>query len=113
MIVLIFFAFLAGFVTILAPCIWPLLPIVLSASSGAGKKRPLGITLGVMTSFTIFTLTISYLEKILHLDPNLFRLVAVIIIGLLGLSMMIPSLGTAFENFINRLLAPLHGRLQK
>ena len=111
--ILLFFAFLAGFVTILAPCIWPLLPIVLSASSAGGKKRPLGITLGVMTSFTVFTLSISYLEKIFHIDANLFRLIAVIIIGGLGLSMMIPSLGTRFENLINRLLSPFHNKLQK
>src|SRR5690242_16668684 len=104
--VLLLFSFLAGFVTILAPCIWPLLPIVLSASSGGGKRRPLGITLGVMTSFTIFTLSISYLEKILHVNANTFRLIAVIIIGLLGLSMLIPSLGTRFENFINHILSP-------
>ncbi len=113
MIILLFFAFLAGFVTILAPCIWPLLPIVLSASSGAGKRRPLGITLGVMTSFTIFTLSISYLEKIFHLDPNLFRLFAVIVIGFLGVSMLIPSVGAQFEIMINNLLSPFQGRLQK
>ncbi|MCR4336241.1 MAG: cytochrome c biogenesis protein DipZ [Candidatus Omnitrophica bacterium] len=113
MIILLGFAFLAGFVTILAPCIWPLLPIVLSASSGGGKRRPLGITAGVITSFTIFTLSISYLEKILGVDPNLFRLVAVVIIVLLGLSMVIPSLGTTFENGINRLLGPLQNRFQK
>lgn len=111
--VLFLFSFLAGLVTILAPCIWPLLPIVLSASSGAGKRRPLGITLGVMTSFTIFTLSISYLEKIFHINANTFRFIAVVIIGLLGLSMLIPSLGTRFENFINQLLSPFQNRLQK
>jgi hypothetical protein len=36
MFLLLIFAFFAGFVTILAPCIWPVLPIVLS-SSIAGK----------------------------------------------------------------------------
>jgi cytochrome c biogenesis protein CcdA/thiol-disulfide isomerase/thioredoxin len=111
MTILLFFAFLAGFVTILAPCIWPLLPIVLSASAGAGKRRPLGITLGVMTSFTVFTLSISYLEKIFHLDPNVFRLLAVIVIGLLGVSMIIPSLGARFEVFINDLLRPFQNKL--
>jgi len=113
MIILLLFSFLAGFVTILAPCIWPLLPIVLSASSGAGKRRPIGITLGVLTSFTIFTLSISYLEKIFHLDPNAFRLIAVIIIGLLGISMLIPSLGARFESFINRVLSPFQNKIQK
>ncbi len=113
MIILLIFSFLAGFVTILAPCIWPLLPIVLSASSGTGKRKPLGITLGVMTSFTVFTLSISYLERIFHLDPNIFRLLAVIIIGLLGVSMLIPSLGARFEIFINHLLSPLQNKFKK
>jgi len=111
--VLLIFSFLAGFVTILAPCIWPLLPIVLSVSSGSGKQRPLGITLGVMTSFTVFTLSISYLEKFFHLDANIFRLLAVIIIGLLGVSMMIPALGTMFENFVNQVLSPFQNKLKK
>ena len=113
MLVLMLFSFLAGFVTILAPCIWPLLPIVLSASSGSGKQRPLGISLGVMTSFTVFTLSISYLEKFFHLDANIFRLLAVIIIGLLGISMMIPALGTSFENFVNQVLSPFQNKLKQ
>ena len=113
MIILLFFTFLAGFVTILAPCIWPLLPIILSASSVGGRDRPLGITLGIMTSFSIFTLSISYLEKIFHIDPNTFRIVAVIAICFLGLSMMIPSLGMKFEDLINRILSPLRGRIRK
>jgi len=106
---LLLFSFLAGFITILAPCIWPLLPIVFSASSGGGKRKSLGITLGVMASFTIFTLGISYLVKIFPIDPNSLRLVATIIIGLLGLSMLIPSLGARFEIFINNVLLKLKG----
>src|SRR5258706_15569031 len=112
MAIVLVFPFLVGFVTILAPCIWPLLPIVLSASSAGGRRRPLGITLGVMTSFTVFTLSISYLEKLFHFDANIFRLLAVIIIGSLGVSMMIPKLGTMFENFVNKVLSPFQNKIQ-
>src|SRR5208283_3525252 len=104
MIILLVFSFLAGFITILAPCIWPLLPIVFSASSGGGKRKSLGLTLGVMTSFTIFTLFISYIVKILPVNPNSLRLVATVIIALLGLSLLVPPLGAKFEIFINNLL---------
>jgi len=107
MATLLIFSFLAGFMTILAPCIWPLLPIVFSASSGSGKQRSLGLTLGVMLSFTIFTLFISYIVKIFPIDPNSLRFVATLIIGLLGLSMLIPPLGAQFEVLINNLLGPL------
>ena len=112
MLLLLFFAFIAGMVTIMAPCIWPLLPIILSASSGTGKQRPLGITLGIMSSFTLFTLSISYLEKIFHIDPNSFRIVAVVGLGVLGVSMMIPSFGEKLEGIINNLLSPLRGRIK-
>jgi cytochrome c biogenesis protein CcdA/thiol-disulfide isomerase/thioredoxin len=110
---LLIFSFLAGFITILAPCIWPLLPIVFSASSGGGRRKSLGITLGVMTSFTIFTLFISYIVKIFPIDPNSLRLVATVIIGLLGLFLLVPSLGARFEVLINDLLGPLQSRFKK
>jgi cytochrome c biogenesis protein CcdA/thiol-disulfide isomerase/thioredoxin len=113
MATLLLFSFLAGFITILAPCIWPLLPIVFSASSGGGKRKSLGITLGVMTSFTIFTLFISYIVKIFPIDPNSLRLAATVIIGLLGLSMLIPALGARFEVLINDLLGPLQSKFKK
>ncbi len=113
MVTLLIFSFLAGFITILAPCIWPLLPIVFSASCGGGKKRSLGITLGVMTSFTLFTLFISTIVKIFAIDPNSLRLAATVIISLLGLSLLVPPLGTKFEVFINDLLGPLQSRFKK
>lgn len=65
-----------------------------------------------MTSFTIFTLSISYLEKIFHIDPNLFRIIAVIAIGFLGISMMIPSFGMRLEDFINNILTPFRNRIK-
>lgn len=105
MILLLAFAFLSGLVTILAPCIWPVLPIVLSSSiqGGGGHKRPLGITIGVMLSFLIFTLSISTLVALFGLDPNVIRLFAVIIIALLGLTMVIPVLAVRFEIAVSRL----------
>src|SRR5258708_2242517 len=112
MLFLLFFSFLAGFATILAPCIWPLLPLVLSVSSTGGKRKPFGLTLGVMTSFSMFTLFVSYLERILHISPNAFRLVAVVIILFLGVSLLFPSLGAKFETWINNILQPLQSRLQ-
>jgi cytochrome c biogenesis protein CcdA/thiol-disulfide isomerase/thioredoxin len=108
---LLLFSFLAGFATILAPCIWPLLPLVLSASSSGGRRKPFGLTLGVMSSFTLFTLFISYLESVLHINPNAFRLLAVLVLALLGISLLFPSLGARFEILVGRLVNPL-GRLQ-
>ncbi|HSR89118.1 MAG TPA: cytochrome c biogenesis protein DipZ [Candidatus Udaeobacter sp.] len=104
MLVLAGFAFLSGLVTILAPCIWPLLPIVLSSAvAGGGKRRPLGITLGLVISFSIATLALSALVKLFNFDPNYLRLVAVIILAILGLVMIFPFLSRYLELGISRL----------
>ena len=104
MIILYSVAFLSGLLTILAPCIWPLLPIVLAdVTQSKSKRRPLGITVGVALSFTILTLTISVLESSLGLNPNVLRKVAVVVLVLLGVSMVIPKASQWLETRISRL----------
>ena len=105
MIILLFFAFLSGLVTIFAPCIWPLLPIILSSTTTGEKHKPLGITLGIMLSFAIFTLSISYLVSLFHIDPDVLRIVAVIVIGFLGITLIIPALTLLLEGTVSRLSA--------
>lgn len=100
--ILLLFAFLSGLITILAPCIWPLLPIVLSTSLKGSKSKSLGITLGILTTFGLFTLGISYLVKVFGIDPNILRYIAVIILVLLGLSMIIPYFQRLLEGVISR-----------
>jgi len=102
MIILLGFAFLSGLVTIFAPCIWPLLPIILSSTATGGHRKPLGITLGILISFGLLTLTISYIIKIIPFDPNLLRYFAVIVIGLLGLVLIVPKLSEKLESFVSR-----------
>ncbi len=101
--ILILFAFISGLVTIAAPCIWPILPIVLSSAASGGHKKPLGITLGVVTSFSILTLSISYVISIIPFDPEWLRYVSVIIIGFLGATLIIPQLGGFIEGSVSKL----------
>lgn len=101
--ILLLFAFISGLVTIFAPCIWPLLPIILSASTSGGHKKPLGITLGIVISFALITLTISYIVKIIPFDPEVLRYFAVVVIGFLGLTLVIPALSAKLEAAVSRL----------
>ncbi len=105
--VLLLFAFISGLVTIFAPCIWPLLPIILSASTSGGHKKPLGITLGIVVSFALITLSISYIVKIIPFDPEILRYFAVGIIGFLGLTLVIPALSQKLEGAVSRLSGKL------
>jgi cytochrome c biogenesis protein CcdA/thiol-disulfide isomerase/thioredoxin len=103
MAVLLFFAFISGLVTIFAPCIWPLLPIILSSTTSGGHRKPLGITLGILISFALLTLTISYIVKIIPFDPEILRYFAVVIIGFLGIMLVIPKLSQLLEGYVSRL----------
>ena len=104
MTILILFAFLAGVATIFAPCILPVLPVVLSAGISGGKRRPLGIVVGLVASFTFFTLSISWLTRHLGINPEGLRLFAIVVLLLFGAMLLIPKLLIAFEAMLSKLI---------
>lgn len=81
-------AFLEGFGLIISPCILPILPIMLSGSIEGGKKRPIGIIVGFVLIFTLFTLFSHLLVISLGINLNVLRSVAFILIALFGVVMM-------------------------
>ena len=103
MAVLLAFAFLSGVITILSPCILPVLPIVLSGGVGAGKARPFGVLAGFVASFTVFTLTLTVIVQTLNIPPDALRLVAVVLIVSFGLVMLVPRLTHGFELIASRI----------
>lgn len=106
MILLIIFAFVAGVVTILSPCILPVLPIILSSTVGAeqiGKSRPVGVIIGFIASFTFFTLFLTTIVKVLGVPANSLRLLSVFVIFLFGASFLIPK----FQGLVETLFAKL------
>ncbi len=103
----ILFAFLAGILTIAAPCILPMLPIILGASVGQqNRQRPLLIVAGFIVSFAAASLLLSALVTHLNLSPNVLRDVAVILLLIFGLLMVWPG---PFE----RLTALFNGSINK
>ncbi len=99
MIVLLGFAFVSGVITILSPCILPVLPIVLSGGVGGGRARPFGVLAGFIVSFTVFTLTLSAIVQALGTPVDTMRIVAVVLIVLFGIVMIVPWLRDRFEIF--------------
>jgi cytochrome c biogenesis protein CcdA/thiol-disulfide isomerase/thioredoxin len=103
MILLIAFAFLSGIVTVLSPCILPILPLLLSAGIGQGKYRPYGIIIGLIISFTFFTLTLTALVQATGISPDILRTISLGLIIFFGLTLLFPQLEIAFA----KLTAPL------
>jgi len=109
MILLVLFAFLAGIITVLSPCILPILPIILSSSvNTTGKRRPLGVVIGFVLSFTFFTLFLSTIVKLSGIPAESLRFVSIFILTIFGLSLFVPKLQLVMEQLFSKLtnLAP-------
>lgn len=91
MALLILFGYLSGIITVLSPCILPILPIMLSGVVGT-RSRPYGIILGFTISFAVFTLFLSAIVNSLGFNLDTLRTAAAIILVILGLFMFFPNL---------------------
>ncbi len=99
MYILLVFSFLAGIVTVLSPCVLPVLPALLSAGAGRGYLRPFGIILGLIASFTFFTLSLTAIVHATGISPDILRYAAIVLIAGFGLLLIFPALGEKFAEF--------------
>jgi cytochrome c-type biogenesis protein len=70
-------AFLAGLLTVLSPCVLPLLPIVFGAAASAHRLGPVALAAGVAISFVAIGLFIATIGFSIGLDAGLFRSAAI------------------------------------
>ena len=100
---LLLFAFGAGVVTVVSPCVLPILPVLLSTSSVGGRMRPVGIVLGLAAAFTVVTLAVTAAAQALAVPAAWLRVIAIVGLGLFGLALLVPGIGRWME----RVLSPL------
>ena len=105
MTILILFAFLSGIITILSPCILPLLPVVLAGNVAGGRGRPYGVVTGFAVSFTGFTLGLSALVAATGVSADVLRVAAVVILLLFGVVLIVPALKDRFQLIVSRTVA--------
>ncbi|QQS60320.1 cytochrome c biogenesis protein DipZ [Candidatus Falkowbacteria bacterium] len=97
----LFLAFVAGILTIAAPCILLPLPILLGASVGQrSRARPLFITLGFIITFATLALFLNLLVQNLGLNPQTLRNGAAVLLLVFGFFMIVPAI---FERITIRL----------
>jgi cytochrome c biogenesis protein CcdA/thiol-disulfide isomerase/thioredoxin len=102
MALLILFGFIAGAATALSPCVLPVLPIALSAGATGGRRRPLGIVIGLAVSFTFATVAAVYAISTLGLPDDFLRKLAIVILLAFGITLMIPPLAARLEAWISQ-----------
>jgi cytochrome c biogenesis protein CcdA/thiol-disulfide isomerase/thioredoxin len=102
-LLLMLFALIAGAGTAITPCVLPVVPALLSASTAGGRRRPLGIVLGLALTFTITIVAGAKLVKGVGLGSSATRDVAIVVLIAFGLVMLIPALAARVEAPLSRL----------
>jgi cytochrome c biogenesis protein CcdA/thiol-disulfide isomerase/thioredoxin len=103
MLLLLAFSFVAGAGTGLTPCVLPVLPALLAASSTGGRRRPLAIVAGLTATMTLTVVGAASIIEGIGLGDQFLRNLAIAVLALFGVSLIVPALAHALE----RPLAPL------
>lgn len=104
MVLLMLFALVAGAGTALSPCVLPILPAVLGAGVTGGRRRPLGVVVGLVLSFTFAAVALVYVIDALGLPNDIQRTIAVVVLAGFGIVLLIPPLSDRLEGWISRLV---------
>jgi cytochrome c biogenesis protein CcdA/thiol-disulfide isomerase/thioredoxin len=103
MIVLLTFALLAGAGTALSPCVLPVLPALLSAGGVGGRRRPLGIVIGLSVTFTVTIVGLAKVVDGVGLGSDPLRDVAIAVLLVFGVVLLFPRLSARLEAPLSRL----------
>lgn len=105
MLLLIGFALLAGAGTALSPCVLPVLPALLSAGGVGGRRRPLGVVIGLTVTFTITIVGVADVVDGVGLGSDPLRDVAVAVLLASGLALIVPGIADRLEARLSRVAA--------
>jgi cytochrome c biogenesis protein CcdA/thiol-disulfide isomerase/thioredoxin len=91
---LLIISFIAGILTILAPCVLPVLPVIIGGSIGAQTKerfRPYIITGSLALSIVAFTLLLKVSTLLINFSPNALNYISGSLLVALGVVSIVPS----------------------
>ena len=78
--------------SILSPCVLPLVPIVLGTALSEHKFGPVALSVGVALSFTTIGLFVATIGFAAGIDADVFQRAAAIMLVLIGIILLVPAL---------------------
>ena len=105
------FAYLAGLLTLINPCVLPVLPIVLATILQSDRRAPIALAAGMSLSFVLLGLGVAALGPALGLrEETITRAAALLMVGF-GAVMLVPALGGRFALATSGLAAKADARM--
>src|SRR6201999_3099872 len=106
--VLYFLAYAGGVLTILSPCILPVLPFVFSRADQPFRKSGLPLLAGMAATFAVVAGVATYAGAWVVRANQIGRWVAVVVFAVLGLALLLPNLA----EYLSRPFVRLGGHVQ-
>lgn len=107
------FAYFAGLLTLINPCVLPVLPIVLSSGIQANRHAPMLIAAGMSLSFVILGMVVATFGRSIGLtETSLANMGAVLMIAF-GLVLLVPGLNSFFASLTTRFSSRADGTLNE
>ena len=92
----LFFGYIAGMLTLINPCVLPVLPIVLASAMQAGRHGPLAIAAGLSVSFVVLGMTVATVGRSIGLTEELLSQIGAVLMMMFGLVLLVPRLNEGF-----------------
>lgn len=90
----------AGSLTTLSPCVFPILPLVIGGAVQANRLAPLAMGLGMAISFALIGIVLGALGPALGIDSDSVRLFGAWLLIGFGLVMLVPVLNRRFTEWM-------------
>jgi cytochrome c biogenesis protein CcdA/thiol-disulfide isomerase/thioredoxin len=103
MLLLMLFALIAGAGTAITPCVLPVVPALLASSATGGRRRPIGIVIGLGITFTIAIVLLAQLVKGVGLASGAARTLAIVVLIVFGVALLVPDVTARIEAPLSRL----------
>lgn len=113
MIWLFVYSFLSGIGTLLAPCIWPVVPMILSpAVVGKDHRKSLGIVTGIIISFWLFTFIVSLYFQLFHINTSISKVISAGVTAFFGILLLMPKKNEQLNSYIERFAKAVDVRIE-
>ena len=93
----ILLAYAAGLLTLINPCVLPVVPIVLATALQASRLGPVALALGMSLSFVAFGLLITSVGYSIGLTEDLLAQIGGVLMLGFGLVLLVPRFNAAFS----------------
>jgi cytochrome c biogenesis protein CcdA len=91
------FAYIAGLLTLINPCVLPVLPIVLVGALNANRAGPLALAAGMSVSFVVFGVLVTAFGAGIGLTQDRLAQIGAVLMVAFGLILVVPMFARRFE----------------